>query len=190
MLCRGVPLHSIIGASSDLRSFPRPRRRGQGRAWRWSTAPWWKALAASSGPVALKQLLPRFSRNAEGIALFVEEARVSARLDHPHIVQVYEFGQDRRGKPFLVMEWVEGLDLATWLNAHESVEPSDWAVVCALGCEGARRARLCPPPRGRRRPARPRSCIGTSARGTSCSACMDTRSSPTSGSRARWTERG
>lgn len=85
-------------------------------------------------PVALKQLLPRFARQTEGIALFVEEARVSSRLDHPHIVQVYEFVQDRRGKPFLVMEWVEGLDLATWLNAHDPTEPSDWAVVCAVGC--------------------------------------------------------
>jgi serine/threonine protein kinase len=50
------------------------------------------------------------------------EAELAARVQHPNIVQVYEIGtfEDR---PFLVMEWVEGSNLAAWLDHHPGHRP-------------------------------------------------------------------
>jgi serine/threonine protein kinase len=43
--------------------------------------------------------------------MFVPEARLSSRLQHPNIVSVIDFGRDPEGRLFLVMELVDGTDL-------------------------------------------------------------------------------
>ena len=43
--------------------------------------------------VAVKRILPQFARDADFVAMFVDEARVCARLGHPNIVQVFDFGE-------------------------------------------------------------------------------------------------
>lgn len=58
--------------------------------------------------VALKVVL---EKNPEFLARFQREAKAVARLSHPHIVQVYDFGQDADGNPFFVMELVIGKSL-------------------------------------------------------------------------------
>ena len=47
--------------------------------------------------------------------MFIEEARISTRLDHPNIVQVHDFEATDRGL-FLVMELVDGPDLLAVLT--------------------------------------------------------------------------
>jgi serine/threonine-protein kinase len=47
---------------------------------------------------------------------FAREARSVARLDHPHIVRIYDFGY-HEGRPFLAMEYVEGETLSHWIRA-------------------------------------------------------------------------
>ncbi len=75
-------------------------------------------LAVARGPsgfnklVVLKCLRSDLSDDAELIALFLEEARVSARLNHPHVVQAYEVGE-HAGRPVIVMEYLEGQTLAS-----------------------------------------------------------------------------
>lgn len=61
-------------------------------------------------PVAIKRILPQLTRSPEHRAMFVREARVAALLDHPNVVQTYDFGDDEDGL-YLVMEWVDGLSL-------------------------------------------------------------------------------
>lgn len=53
----------------------------------------------------------------------LEEARASAGLDHPAIVRVFDFGRTRRGDPMIVMEYLEGKDLATALATHGPPSP-------------------------------------------------------------------
>src|ERR1041384_162934 len=61
--------------------------------------------------VAIKRVLPGYSRNAQFATLFVAEAQLTARLQHPNIVSVLDFDRDHEGGLFLVMELVEGTDL-------------------------------------------------------------------------------
>ena len=88
-----------------------------------------------SRPVALKQLLPKLVQQDDFVRLFVEEARVSARLDHPHIVQVHDFGPDAHGHYFLGLEWVDGLDLGRWLDGHPKGALPDWTHVSHLALQ-------------------------------------------------------
>ena len=63
-------------------------------------------------PVALKILDPLLSRDAEWARRFQQEARVMARLDHPHIVPIYETGNEA-GRVYIAMKLIEGGSLAT-----------------------------------------------------------------------------
>jgi hypothetical protein len=69
---------------------------------------------AFAKPVALKRVLPQLAEDPELVRLFFEEARLSARLASPNLVQVFDFGE-AGGVHYLVMEYVHGLDLATLL---------------------------------------------------------------------------
>ncbi len=65
--------------------------------------------------VAIKRLLPQWSRDNEFITLLIDEARALMQLQHQNIVQIYELGTDQ-GIYFLVMEYVPGLDVRTLLD--------------------------------------------------------------------------
>jgi len=60
----------------------------------------------------VKRILAEKSRSPTFIQMFCEEARISALLHHPNIVQVYDFGHVG-GSYFLAMEYLLGKDLAS-----------------------------------------------------------------------------
>ena len=60
--------------------------------------------------LVIKKIHPAFARSRQFVAMFVDEAQIALGLNHPNIVQVFDFGQ--LGETyFLAMEYVEGLDL-------------------------------------------------------------------------------
>jgi serine/threonine-protein kinase len=61
--------------------------------------------------VAVKIILPRFSSEPRFRDLFVREARIAAKLVHPNLVQVFDFGREG-GSYFLAMEFIDGWNLA------------------------------------------------------------------------------
>ena len=61
--------------------------------------------------VAVKLMARELSSNPEAIARFRREAEVTSQIGHPHIVQVFDFGQAPGGEPYIVMEYLEGEDL-------------------------------------------------------------------------------
>src|SRR5437773_843635 len=63
-----------------------------------------------SRPVVVKRILPEFARDPSFRRMLMKEARLSALLHHPSIVQVHEFGEVD-GEYFLAMEYVDGGDL-------------------------------------------------------------------------------
>ncbi len=60
--------------------------------------------------VALKTARPAYGPDTRLGALFLNEARVSASLQHPNVVQVFDFGE-AAGRPYLAMEYVHGREL-------------------------------------------------------------------------------
>ncbi|MCF6286932.1 MAG: protein kinase [Candidatus Hydrogenedentes bacterium] len=88
--------------------------------------------------VALKVLLPRLADDAEFIARFQREARASAKLNHPNIVQVYTVDVES-DPPYLVMEYVAGQNLETHIRARKQLPWRDalnvvGQVASALDC--------------------------------------------------------
>lgn len=79
-------------------------------------------LARRAGPhgfqklFALKRILPQFARDPDFHAMFVDEARVCARLGHPNIVQVFDFGE-QDGELYMAMEYVDGTTGARLVRA-------------------------------------------------------------------------
>lgn len=70
-------------------------------------------------PVALKVLRPHRRDQAE---MLLREARLVARLHHPHIAQVYDVGEEN-GRSFVAMELIEGASLRQLLRRHRSLPP-------------------------------------------------------------------
>ncbi|RLB45890.1 MAG: hypothetical protein DRJ42_28940 [Deltaproteobacteria bacterium] len=100
----------------------------------------WKGLTLGAEGftrrVAIKRVLPELAHDKKFTAMFVEEARVVSELAHPNIVQVHDFDHDAEGNYFIVMEWVDGLDLQQWMSAYKTAgERTPWHYVAAIGIE-------------------------------------------------------
>ena len=72
--------------------------------------------------VALKAVPPEFARDPERVERFEREVRAAARLTHPNIVTVYEFGQGA-GQHFYTMALMPGGDLKARIRAHPGGMP-------------------------------------------------------------------
>src|SRR4051812_11885355 len=102
-------------------------------------------VAKRTGPhgfekrVALKRILPQFAVDSDFVHMFIDEARLAARLDHANIVQVFDFGQ-HDGSFYIAMELVDGSNVNQLLRAvaarDESV-PLDIAIHIAWECASA-----------------------------------------------------
>jgi len=60
--------------------------------------------------VAIKKILPHLAGDPQFVAMFIDEARITAQLDHAHIVQVFELGTDA-DTPYITMQYVDGVDV-------------------------------------------------------------------------------
>ncbi|WP_169922524.1 serine/threonine-protein kinase [Mycobacterium noviomagense] len=65
--------------------------------------------------VAIKMLLPHFAQDTTFEHRFRREAHTAARLDHPHIVPIYDVGEIE-GRLYVAMKLVNGEDLQTLLS--------------------------------------------------------------------------
>ncbi len=61
--------------------------------------------------VCVKILSPDLAREERNIEFFLREARSAAKLEHPNIVQIYNFGQEN-GSYFIIMSYIEGKSLS------------------------------------------------------------------------------
>ena len=72
--------------------------------------------------VALKVIAPELAQDARFRERFLRESQIAASLDHPHVVPIYQAGEDG-GLLFLAMRYVEGTDLAKLLAEEGALEP-------------------------------------------------------------------
>jgi serine/threonine-protein kinase len=66
--------------------------------------------------VAIKVLARELAVNGDALLRFHREAEITSQLGHPHIINVFDFGTTHHGQPYLVMEYLEGEDLANRLH--------------------------------------------------------------------------
>src|SRR6516162_2865675 len=83
--------------------------------------------------VAVKVLPAQSLHDADAVARFQREARALAKLSHPNIIQAYDSGADM-GKHFLVMEYVEGVNLVALLRRQGALPPT---LAADLICQAA-----------------------------------------------------
>jgi serine/threonine-protein kinase len=67
--------------------------------------------------VAVKVLHPEFAANSQVRLRFQREAEAAAAISHPNVVAVLDIDRTPRGLPYLVCEYLEGIDLADHLKA-------------------------------------------------------------------------
>lgn len=90
--------------------------------------------------VAVKLLSFRASQNMEQVQWIQREARVLARLDHPNILKVLDFGITDRNHPFLVTELVDGDSLEHILKYKGPIAVSQSIDIAIQICEGLKHA--------------------------------------------------
>src|SRR5216117_1187563 len=84
--------------------------------------------------VALKLLRPEYISQQDRRRRFLQEARAASALNHPHILTVYEVGEDD-GKPYIAMEYIEGETLRQKIKSRalQLKEALDIAIQIAEG---------------------------------------------------------
>jgi serine/threonine protein kinase len=81
-----------------------------------------QGIAGFSKLVVLKAIRGNIKPGSRAVDGFLDEARLSARLNHPNVVQVYEV-VEHEGLPVIVMEYLDGLPLAGLMaEAYDSAE--------------------------------------------------------------------
>src|SRR5688572_31475394 len=73
---------------------------------------------------AIKVLLPAASAAPDAVQRFFTEARAAARIRHPGMIEVFDYGTDRAGHPYLVMEYLAGESLASRLRRDGRLAPA------------------------------------------------------------------
>jgi beta-lactam-binding protein with PASTA domain len=86
-------------------------------------------------PVAVKVLQPSLASDEELVERFKAEARAAARLSHPNVVAVHDWGCHNGRTYFMVMEYVSGTDLRDVLVTRGSLEPGQGAEIVASVCD-------------------------------------------------------
>ena len=72
--------------------------------------------------VAVKVLRSEYGRDPAFVARFRQEAQSAAALNHPNVVNVFDYGMEA-GDPFIVMELIDGGDLASVIRERGPMEP-------------------------------------------------------------------
>ena len=88
--------------------------------------------------VTLKRVLPHLA-SPDFISMFIDEARLAARLEHPNIVKTFEFGE-HEGQYYTVMEYLAGEDLGSVMNraaiSKQPVPLNMAAMILSQLCDG------------------------------------------------------
>jgi serine/threonine-protein kinase len=87
--------------------------------------------------VAIKFLLPSMLRNQEVVSRFAREARSAVKIKSEHVARISDVGTLENGAPYMIMEFLEGGDLAAWVQRQGPL-PFQQAVDFILqACVGA-----------------------------------------------------
>jgi serine/threonine-protein kinase len=87
--------------------------------------------------VAVKLLAEHLAQDPSFVSRFRREALAAARLVHPNVVQVFDFGSDdASGRQFIVMEYVDGQSCAEILRERGHLPPGEAVDILGQACRG------------------------------------------------------
>jgi serine/threonine-protein kinase len=116
----------IVGGRYELVELA--GRGGMADVWRGRVRGDW----GFTRDVAIKQMHQNLALQPSYVAMFVEEARLGSMLQSPNVAEVHDFVHDR-GNYYMVLEWIDGIDLGTWIRWHASRnEQTRWELVAAV----------------------------------------------------------
>jgi serine/threonine-protein kinase len=117
----------IVGGRYELLEVA--GRGGMADVWRGQV----RGDAGFVRDIAIKQMHGNLATQPQYVAMFVEEARVGSALHSPNVSEVHDFVHDG-GHYYMVQEWIEGVDLGSWIKWHVARdEPTRWELVAAVG---------------------------------------------------------
>ena len=82
---------------------------------------------------------PQMAKSPEALARFLAEARTTARIEHPNVIQILDVGQDGDA-PFLVMERLRGESLGERLERDKRIPPAEAVDIIIAACNGVAEA--------------------------------------------------
>jgi Protein kinase domain/PEGA domain len=92
--------------------------------------------------VCIKRILPHLAQDPQFVAMFLDEARVVARISHPNVCQVFELGEIS-GQYYIAMEYLAGVPLSAFRRRDYYPASPDPRLVAGFGvqaCEGLHHA--------------------------------------------------
>ena len=85
-----------------------------------------------SKELVVKRILPQFGEDEDFVRMFIDEAVLAAHINHPNVVQIYDFGS-HEGVYFIAMEYIDGIDLRQLLkrarNGRRALHPAEVAAI-------------------------------------------------------------
>ncbi len=138
---QGAPPAKVHGLLPDLDDQPRARIVGRYALYDeiasggMATVHYGRLIGpiGFSRTVAIKRLHPHFARDPEFVAMFVDEARLAARIRHPNVVPTLDVVATD-GELFLVMDYVQGESLSRLLRASRATGAIPIGVASAIFC--------------------------------------------------------
>jgi serine/threonine-protein kinase len=86
--------------------------------------------------VAIKVLLPQYSKNAQVVGRFFNEAKAANEIRNEHIIDIIDFGELDDGASYITMEWLDGQSLGDLLDEVQKL-PIDRAIHITRGIANA-----------------------------------------------------
>ncbi|MFN7131018.1 MAG: protein kinase domain-containing protein [Myxococcales bacterium] len=87
--------------------------------------------------LVVKRILPHLAENEEFVEMFLHEARIAVRLNHPNVVQIYDLGR-ADGSYFIAMEYIAGDDVRRiWKRADAAGTPIPIPLACRIVADAA-----------------------------------------------------
>ncbi|MBL8921744.1 MAG: serine/threonine protein kinase [Myxococcaceae bacterium] len=85
--------------------------------------------------LVVKRILPHLAENEDFITMFLDEARIAARLNHPNVVQIFDLGQ-QDDTFYIAMEYIHGEDVRKiWKQAERQGTPIPLPLICRIVIE-------------------------------------------------------
>jgi serine/threonine protein kinase len=91
-------------------------------------------------PVVVKLVLEHLLKHSETLKRFEQECRVMARINHPNVVSVFDVGCTTHGRPYLVMEYIDGLSLREELDKRGVFSLEETLEILIEVCRGLQEA--------------------------------------------------